>query len=286
VIEFVLVTIVRAMAVATPLLWASLGETFAERSGVVNLGIEGMMIVGAFVAFVVAHTTGQPYLGLAAAAAGGTLAAALHGFVSITLRANQYVAGLALAMLGLGITGVLGRGWEGIPLEASLPEISLITYLGVAVAACSWFVFYHTGPGIAIRSVGESPGAAAALGVNVGRVRYQCVLLGGLLAGVAGGFLSVAYRPSWTEGMSGGLGWIALAITIFAGWDPLRVIGGALFFGALFHLSFRLQDFLAPELLRMMPFASTIIVLALTAGRRRGQGVPEALGVPYSPGDE
>jgi simple sugar transport system permease protein len=285
VIEAALVTIVRAMAVATPLLWASLGETYAERSGVVNLGVEGMMVIGAFVAFVVAHVTGQPYLGLAAAAIGGGLAAALHGLVSITLRANQYVAGLALAMLGLGLTGVLGRGWEGIPLEAALPEIDLVTYLGAAVAAGSWFVLYHTGAGIVIRSVGESPGAAAALGVNVARVRYLCVIVGGLLAGIAGGFLSVAYRPSWTEGMSGGLGWIAIAITIFAGWDPLKVVGGALFFGALFHLSFRLQDFVAPELLRMMPFASTIVVLALTARRRRGHGVPEALGTPYTPGE-
>jgi simple sugar transport system permease protein len=241
-----------------------------------------MMVVGAFVAFVVAHTTGQPYAGLAAAAAGGALAAALHAFVSITLRANQYVAGLALAMLGLGITGVLGRGWEGIPLEATLPEISLVTYVGLAAAAASWFLLHHTGPGIVIRSVGESPSASAALGVNVAVVRYQCVILGGLLAGIAGGFLSVAYRPSWTEGMSGGLGWIALAITIFAGWNPLKVVAGAVFFGALFHLSFRLQDFVAPELLRMMPFASTIVVLALTARGRRGQGVPEALGVPYS----
>jgi simple sugar transport system permease protein len=123
------------------------------------------------------------------------------------------------------------------------------------------------------------------LGINVTRVRYLCVVVGGVLAGVGGGFLSVAYRPSWTEGMSGGLGWIALAITIFAAWDPVRVVGGAVFFGALFHLSFRLQGAVAPELLRMMPFASTIVVLALTARQRRGQGGPEALGMPYTPGE-
>lgn len=284
-IDVLVVTIVRAMAVATPLLWASIGETYAERSGVVNLGVEGMMVIGAFVAFVVAHATGQPYLGLAAAGIGGGVAAWVHGFVSVTLRANQYVAGLALAMVGLGVTGVLGRGWEGIPLDATLPEISLITYLGVAGAVASWFVLHHTGPGIVIRSVGESPAAAAALGINVTRVRYLCVVVGGVLAGVGGGFLSVAYRPSWTEGMSGGLGWIALAITIFAAWDPVRVVGGAVFFGALFHLSFRLQGAVAPELLRMMPFASTIVVLALTARQRRGQGGPEALGMPYTPGE-
>ncbi|MGQ0569162.1 MAG: ABC transporter permease, partial [Armatimonadota bacterium] len=264
---------------------AALGEIYAERSGVVNLGVEGMMILGAFLAFVVAHTTGDPFIGLLAAAVAGGLGALLHAFMSITLRANQYISGLALAMFGLGLTGVLGRGWEGIPLEATLAEISITTYLGIALAAALWFVLYHTRPGIVIRSSGESPAAAEAMGVNVSRVRYLCVILGGLLAGVAGGFLSVAYRPSWTEGMTGGMGWIALAIAIFAGWNPLKALGGAVLFGALFHLSFRLQAFMAPELLRMMPFASTILVLAATARSRRGQGAPEALGIPYAPGE-
>jgi ABC-type uncharacterized transport system permease subunit len=245
-----------------------------------------MMILGAFVAFAVAQTLGNPILGLAAAAVIGGMAALLHAFVVVTLRANQYVSGLALAMLGLGLSGVLGRGYEGTPLLNTLPEISGFTYLGFALAAVLWFMLYHTRVGIVVRSTGESPAAADALGINVSLVRYLAVVFGGLLAGVAGGFLSVAYRPSWTEGMTAGLGWIAIAIAIFAAWDPLKAVWGALLFGALFHLSFRLQAVIAPEALRMMPFAFTILVLALTARTRRGQGVPEALGLPYTSGEK
>jgi simple sugar transport system permease protein len=283
-IEYLLDTVVRAIAVGTPLLWAGLGEIYAERAGVVNLGVEGMMILGAFSAFVVAYTTGNPLVSLAVAGGIGGAAALLHAFVAVTLRANQYVSGLALAMLGIGLTGVLGRGWEGLPLLATLPEISALTYLSVLVAVGLWFVLYHTQAGIAIRSAGESPAAADALGVNVYLVRYLSVVFGGVLAGAAGGFLSVAYRPSWTEGMTGGAGWIAIAIAIFAGWNPLKAIWGAFLFGALYYLSFRLQTWIAPELLRMMPFAFTILVLAATAGSRRGEGAPEALGLPYVSG--
>jgi simple sugar transport system permease protein len=283
--EWLVTTIVRAVAVSTPLLWAALGEIYAERAGVVNLGVEGMMILGALTAFVVAQTLGDPVAGLGAAAIVGGLAALLHAFVSVSLRANQYVSGLALTMLGLGLAGVLGRGWEGTPLLTPLPEISWFTYLGFAVAVGLWFVLYHTRLGIHIRSTGEAPAAADAMGVNVAMVRYLAVLFGGLAAGAAGGFLSVAYRPSWTEGMTAGMGWIAIAIVIFAGWNPLRAIWGALLFGGLFHLAFRLQAYIAPEALRMMPFAFTMLVLALTARRRRGEGMPEALGVPYTSGE-
>jgi simple sugar transport system permease protein len=284
--EWLLTTIIRAVAVSTPLLWAALGEIYAERTGVINLGVEGMMILGAFIAFAVAQTIGSPAIGLVAAAIVGGLAALLHAFMTVTLRANQYVSGLALAMFGLGLAGVLGRGWEGTPLLNALPEISGLTYLGFALAATLWFVLYHTRLGIVIRSTGESPAAADAQGVNVYLVRYLAVVFGGLLAGVAGGYLSVAYRPSWTEGMTAGMGWIAIAIAIFAGWDPLKAVWGAILFGALYYLSFRLQAWIPPEVLRAMPFGSTILVLALTARTRRGQGVPEALGLPYASGEK
>ncbi len=281
----VLNTIVRALALGSPLLWAALGEVTAERSGVVNLGVEGMMILGAFLAFAVAQTTGNPGLGLLAAAAIGGAAALLHALMAVTLRANQYVSGLALTMLGLGLSALLGRRWEGLPLLNSLPEISWLTSAGLLLAVGLWFVFYHTRWGVALRSAGEAPAAADALGVNVYLVRYLAVVFGGALAGVAGGFLSVAYRPSWTEGMTAGLGWIAIAIAIFAAWDPLRAVAGAFFFGALFHLSFRLQTWVAPEPLQMMPFVFTIAVLALTTQRARRQGAPEALGIPYVRGE-
>lgn len=245
-----------------------------------------MMILGAFFAFAVAHTTGDPLIGLVAASAAGGIAAFLHAFLSVTLRANQYVSGLALAMLGLGIAGVLGRGWEGIPLLNALPEISFLNYGGLLLACVLWFVLYYTRAGLIVRSTGESPAAADAVGVNVALVRYLCVILGGVLAGVAGGFLSVAYRPSWTEGMTGGMGWIAVAIAIFASWNPLKAIWGSLLFGALFFLSFRLQAWIAPEVLRMMPFAFTILVLTATARSRRGQAAPESLGIPYESGQK
>ncbi len=283
---WIVTTITRAVAVSTPLLWAALGEIYAERTGVVNLGVEGMMILGAFIAFAVAQTIGSPALGLVAAAAVGGLAALLHAFVAVTLRANQYVSGLALAMFGLGLAGVLGRAYEGIPLLNTLPEISGFTYLGLLLAVVLWFVLYHTRLGIVIRSTGESPAAADALGVNVLLVRYLAVVFGGVLAGVAGGWLSVAYRPSWTEGMTAGMGWIAIAIAIFAGWDPLKAVWGAFLFGALFYLSFFLQSWISPEVLRAMPFAFTILALAVTARSRRGQGAPEALGQPYASGEK
>ena len=273
--------LIRGTAFGTPLLWGALGEIYAERAGVVNLGVEGMMILGAFGAFATTQITGSPVLGLVVAGAIGGAAALLHAVVSIGLRANQYVSGLALTMLGLGLAGVLGRGWEGVPLKHSLSEFALAP-LGVALAMVLWAVLYHTRWGIILRTAGESPAAADAMGVNVILVRYLAVIFGGVLAGVAGGFLSVAYRPSWTEGMTGGIGWIVIALAIFASWDPLRAVVAALLFGTLFHLSFLLQTWLPPEPLQMLPFVFTILVLAVTAkrGTRAGQA-PEALGLPY-----
>ncbi len=297
----------RAAAFGTPLLWASLGEICAERSGVINLGVEGMMILGAFATFAVAYTTGSPLLGVLVAAIVGGLAALLHAGGTITLRANQYVSGLALTMLGLGLAGLLGRGWEGRPLFNAMPDLtlpglahipflgpalftnqSLLTYLGFLMAILLWLILTHTRWGIIIRSVGEAPAAADALGLPVALTRYLCVVFGGMLAGVAGSFLSVSYLPAWTTGITGGMGWIALALTIVAAWDALKAIGVALLFGALYHLSFRLQTWIAPELLKLMPYACTIAVLAITAmGKsQRGQGGPEALGRPYIRGQD
>jgi simple sugar transport system permease protein len=296
----------RGLAFGTPLLWAALGEISAERAGVINLGVEGMMILGAFCAFAVAQTSGEPLLGVLVAAVVGGGAALLHAFVSITLRANQYVSGLALTMLGLGLAGLLGRGWEGRPLRTPLADVSLhwlaeipvigpalfveqsvLTYGALLLAVVLWFVLQHTRWGLIIRSVGEAPAAADALGVSVPLVRYVSVVFGGTLAGIAGGFLSVAYLPAWTEGMTAGLGWIALALTIFAAWDPLKAVGGAFFFGVLYHLSFRWQAWVAAELLQLMPYACTIVVLTLTALRRGGlwQGAPAALAQPYVRGE-
>lgn len=299
-------TISRALAYGVPLLWGTLGEIYAERSGVVNLGVEGMMILGALLAFVVAQSTGNPGLGLLLAAVVGGLAASLHAFVTVTLRANQYVSGLALSMFGLGLAGLLGRGWEGKPLGTPLPSLTIpylsripvlgpmlfqdqtvLTYLGIVLAVLLWFLLFHTRWGLAIRSVGENPGTADAMGLNVVLVRYLCVIFGGLLAGVGGGYLSVAYRPSWTEGMTAGMGWIVIALTIFAAWDPLQAVWGAFFFGALYHLSYRLQAFLPPELLKLMPYVFAVLLLAISGfgGARWRRRAPGALGVPYVRGE-
>jgi simple sugar transport system permease protein len=306
--SWILSILSRAAAFGTPLLWASLGEICAERAGVINLGVEGMMILGAFAAFAVAYTTGMPLLGVIAAAIVGGIAALLHAGVTITLRANQYVSGLALTMLGLGLAGLLGRGWEGRPLLHALPDLtlpglahipflgpalfthqSLLTYLGFLMAVLLWLLLTHTRWGIVIRSVGEAPAAADALGLPVFLTRYLGVIFGGMLAGVAGSFLSVSYLPAWTTGITGGMGWIALALTIFASWNALKAIGVALLFGALYHLSFRLQTWIAPELLKIMPYAGTIVVLAITAmgkSQRGYTGAPEALGRPYIRGQD
>ena len=300
-------TVARALAFSTPLLFAALGEIYAERSGVVNLGVEGMMVMGAVVGFIVGQATGLPYLALLCAALVGTLMGLVHAVISITLNANQFVSGLALTIFGLGLSGLLGRGYVGQPLGrpmravdvpglAELPLLGpalfsgqrLLTYAGLLLALLLWFVLHHTRLGVTLRSVGESPRAADTAGVSVSRVRYLAVMFGGLLAGVAGGYLSLAYRPSWGEGMTNGMGWIALALTIFALWDPLRAVGASFLFGAFFYLSFtRLQMLIAPELLTMMPYIMTIVALSLIALRqgKRAFGAPEALGQPYHRGE-
>lgn len=304
--SLVVTTIARALAFSTPLLWAALGEIIAERSGVVNLGVEGMMILGALAGFVAAQTSGDPWLGVLVAAGAGVLAALVHALFAVVIRANQYVSGLALTIFGLGLSGLIGRGFVGRPLPNAMEFVSIpglasipwlgpavfrdqyvLTWLGLVAAVLLWVVLQHTRIGLIVRTVGENPAAADAAGVPVMLVRVGAVAFGGLMAGVAGGFLSVAYRPSWGQGMTNGLGWIALALAIFALWDPLRAIFAALLFGAFFTLSFSLQDRFAPQLLTMMPYLFTIVALTLTALRKgsRAFGAPEALGEPYARGE-
>ena len=306
-LELLLNTVARALAFSTPLLWAALGEIYTERSGVVNLGVEGMMIIGAVVGFIVGQATGLPYIALLAAALAGSLMGLLHAFISITLNANQFVSGLALTIFGLGLSGLLGRDYVGKPLAVPMTSLTLpglaelpllgpalftnqklLTYLGLLVALLLWFILYYTRLGMTLRSVGESPQAADTAGINVARVRYLAVTFGGLMAGIGGAYLSLAYRPSWGEGMTNGMGWIALALTIFALWDPLRAVGASFLFGAFFYLGFtKLQTVIAPELLTMMPYVMTIVALTLIGLRqgKRAFGAPAALGLPYRRGE-
>ncbi len=287
----------RTLAYSVPLLLATLGEIYVERAGVLNLGIEGMMSLGALVAFAVAFSFSNPWFGVVAGgmAAGG--AALLHALCSITLRANQVVSGLSLGMLGMGISGVLGRNFEGKVLGATLPvyrmpflsslpgfeKHNVFVYLSLGLAVFLWFVLFRTRWGIVIRSVGENPAACDAMGINVSTVRYTCVVFGGVLAGLAGAYLSLGYRPSWSYGMTGGIGWLSIALTIFAFWNPLWGLVGAYLFGLLYQLSFRFQAHVSPELLNTLPYVFPLIALSFVSrlAARKRIGPPASLGVPY-----
>jgi len=301
-----------AIRSGTPLLLGTLGEIYAERSGVLNLGVEGMMVMGAVTGFGVTLATGNVWLGILAGALVGGLSALIHAFLSITLRANQVVSGLALTMFGLGMSGLIGGLFVGLPLLSPLRPISipvlsnipilgpflfehdLLVYLSIGLVPLLWFILFKTRAGINIRSVGESPATADALGVNVFRVRYLCVFLGGLLAGLGGAYLSVAYRPAWTEGMTAGIGWIVIALTIFAMWSPGRALVGSYLFGGVEALQFRLQPppphglGISPNLLAMLPYALAVIVLLAGTREtiRKRMGAPSALGTPYVRGEK
>ncbi|MBA7534478.1 hypothetical protein ES705_26726 [subsurface metagenome] len=265
------------------------------------------MIMGAYSAFTTAYITGNPWLGILVAAVVGGAFSLIHAFASVTLKANQVVSGLSLTMLGLGLSGMFGRGWEGKPLPVSIPKITvsglskipflgpilfegqnLIVYLAIILVPLLWYILYRTRIGITIRSVGESPATADSLGINVDRVRYVCVFIGGVLAGVAGGYLSVAYRPAWTEGMTAGIGWIVIALTIFAFWNPAYGMLGAYLFAALYHLSYRLQPWVSPEFLKAMPYAFAILVLIFVSRGtlQKRMGAPAALTLPYTRGED
>jgi ABC-type uncharacterized transport system permease subunit len=301
--SFSLVTVVLAAAITagTPILYASLGELICERAGVLNLGVEGMMLVGAVTGFIVTVQTGNHWLGFGMGIICGGLVALIHAFLSVTLHANQVVSGLALTMFGTGLSGYLGQKMVGIPLESpfrafDLPGLSNIPYLGpiffqhdalvylsyILIPLC-WYLLFRTSAGLNLRAVGEHPGAADAAGLNVAAFRYFAVVAGGMLAGAGGAYLSLAYSPSWVQNMSAGRGWIAVALVIFAMWNPLRALLGAYLFGGIEALGFRLQAVgitVSPFFLRMLPYLFTILVLVLvTSGRNAG--APAALGISY-----
>ncbi len=301
--DFVLSALRAAIPAGTPLLYGTLGEVTAERSGVLNLGVEGMMIVGAVTAFGVTHSTGSIWLGVAAAALMGGSLALVHAFASITLRVNQVISGLALTMLGLGLSGLVGKRYIGTPIRTRIVPLDLpglrdlpvvgsllfrydpLVYLAIILVPVLWFVMYKTRWGITLRSVGESPATADAAGINVFLVRYLAVFFGGMMAGVGGAYLSVVYAPAWIEGMTAGAGWIVIALTIFAMWDPVRALLGAYLFGGVRVLQYRLQPLgISPNLLNMLPFAFTILVLLISSGgvMRKRIGAPAALMQPYA----
>lgn len=292
----------------TAILFASIGEIFAERSGVMNLGVEGMMLMGAMTAYGTAHATGNPWLGLLVAAGMGGLLALLHAFVTVTLHADQVVSGLALTFVGTGLSAVLGAPLVEvkqaprlpnfpIPLLADLPVVgpiffqhNVIIYLGFLLIPVSWFYIYRTRPGLELRAIGEVPAAADVQGINVAAQRYFYVILGGMLAGIGGAALSLAISPLWIEGMTSGQGWIAVGLVIFAGWDPVKAAIGSYLFGAIRRLPLDLQNlaiFLQNPawgyFTNMLPYLFTIVVLVIGSREalRRRVGAPAALGLPY-----
>lgn len=292
-------------AASTPLLIAATGELVVERSGVLNLGVEGMMIMGAVAGFATAQVTGNPYIAVVAAVVIGAAFSLLFAFLTLTLVANQVATGLALTILGLGLSGMIGEGFVGqpgvrmeninIPFLSDLPLVGkllfgqdLIFYLSIAlVFGVSWFLF-KTRAGLMLRSVGDSHTSAHALGIKVIKIRYLAILFGGACAGLAGAHLSLVYVPQWVEGMTAGRGWIALALVVFASWRPGRVLIGAYLFGAVTIGQFHAQAVGVPipaQFLTSLPYLATIVVLVLIARNRRLTMIntPAALGQSFVP---
>jgi simple sugar transport system permease protein len=308
------------LATGTILLFAAVGEIFAERSGILNLGVEGMMLLGAMAGFSVSLATGNVWLGLAAAMIVGGVLSLAHGLVTIHLQADQVVSGLALTFLGTGLALVLGEGLTGqnpplvpsvdLPILSSIPVIgpifftdhSLLTYVGYLLIPLAWYYIYRTRPGLHLRAVGEKPEAADTMGVAVYGLRYLYVFVGGCLAGLAGATISLSVSPGWYSAQTtSGQGWIAIGLVIFAQWDPVRAALGAYLFGALRR---GILDLQGPAVLlgvtnplyinsnfgfflQMTPYILTIIALVIgsRAAIRNRLGAPAALGVPYIRGE-
>ena len=281
------------MVAATPILLAAIGELVVERAGVLNLGVEGMMITGAICGFAVAVETGSPWLGFLAAAIGGAALSFLFVILTQFALANQVASGLALTLFGLGLSSLLGQSYVGIkppptpdlhiPLLSDIPILGpvvfshdVILYLGIAIVAGVWALLKFTRAGLILRAVGENHDAAHALGYKVVRIRVMAILFGGACAGLGGAYISLVRVPQWTEGMTAGVGWIALALVVFASWKPWRVLLGAYLFGGITVLQLNLQAAgvaIPVEYLAMSPYVITIVVLViLSADKSRAPG--------------
>jgi ABC-type uncharacterized transport system permease subunit len=294
------VLIASLMVASVPIMLAALGELVVEKSGVLNLGVEGMMIMGAICGFITAVKTGNPYLGFLGGAAGGAVMSLIFGLLTQKLLANQVATGLALTLFGLGLSSLIGQGYNGIkpPVTVAVPFGALadipglgrmlfkhdwVVYFSIGIVAATWYVLKFTRIGLIVRAVGESHDAAHALGYKVVRIRLVCIVFGGALAGMGGAYLSLVRVPQWTDGITAGAGWIALAIVVFASWKPWRVLIGAYLFGGITVLQLNLQaagSAIPVEYLSMSPYLITIVVLVImSSGRGRGAlNAPAALG--------
>lgn len=297
--------ILTIMTAATPLLLAAIGELVVERSGVLNLGVEGMMIMGAVAAFAVAQITGSAGLGAISGLIAGLLFSLLFGFLTLTMVANQVATGLALTILGLGLSGMIGEAFIGLPglklAAIEIPALSQIPFIGpilfkqdpifyvsiLAVIGVNWFLF-KSRAGLRLRAIGDNHSSAHALGVKVVRTRYLAVMFGGACAGLAGAHLSLVYTPQWVENMTAGRGWIALALVVFASWRPTRVLSGAYLFGAVSIGQLHAQALglgIPSQFLSALPYLATIAVLIIISLNRRMTliNTPASLGKSFVP---
>ena len=294
------------LSAGTPLALAALGLLMNERAGVLNLGAEGMMLVAAIAGFAATFYSGSEWVGFAAGAVGGGAVALVFGWLVIWLNTNQYATGLAVSLFGSGFSAFVGIDFVGrqlaekrahaVPLLSDLPFLGValfrqhpMVYGAMAIAAAMAWYFYRTRSGLVLRSIGESPTTAHALGYPVRRIRLAAVVAGGALCGVAGAYLSVVYTPLWVEGMVAGRGWIALALTVFATWRPARILLGAYLFGGVTMLQLHLQAQgvqIPSQFMTMLPYVSTIVVLVLISRNRLWirLNMPASLGKPFFPG--
>lgn len=283
-------TVQLALAASMVFLFASLGEVFDQRAGILNVGVEGMILTGALGSIVVAESTGNAWMGVGAGMFFGALLGVAHGVLSISLGVDQVVSGTAVWIFGLGATTYLGDPFTG-PIDNNMPEsimgFSPLFYIGLVLVPVFWFVIFKTNFGLRLRTVGEDPSVAETAGIDVVKTRYLAVLVGGLMAGLSGAYLGLAYTPVWSQNMTLGRGFIAFAIVFFSFWNPILVLAGSVLFGSLWISSLTFQGvipYLSTNLLKLLPYALTAVVLLVISGERfrTRMGAPAALGRPYS----
>lgn len=316
-IEFITKLLAATLAMGTSLTYATLGEVFTEKSGVLNLGVEGTMLMGALSGFTATYFTGSLLLGLILAIVTGAFFSLMHAFITITLRANQVVSGLAITMFGTGLANFLGKKigpvsnggnliglnlpvkfnninipiLNKIPIIGAFFNVSLLTYALYIILPLAWYYMYKTKFGLSLRSVGEAPRTATAMGINVNKNRYLYTMFGGAFSGLGGAALSLCFTPSWNDGMTGGMGWIAIALVIFSTWNPAKVAIGTLVFGGITSLQFAIQAAGIPmiipaQFLAIAPYFITVLTLifmTINAQRKNGHfASPSALGTSFA----
>ena len=286
----------------TPIVYAALGELITERIGILNLGLEGVMLIGSIAGFATASQFSNQWLGVLAAMIAGALTGLFFALLCVTFKVDQVVAGIALTTFGIGFSAFIGKPWLGkqmpvpfedirLPLLADIPIIGepffnqdALVYISYLLVPILWYFVYHTRPGLHMRSVGENPRAADTLGINVTRMRYGYTMIGCAIAAIGGAYLTMAFVPTWFEEITVGRGWIAVSLVIFSGWNPLYVIGGAYLFGGLDAATLYIQAVgtnVPSYFLGMTPYILTILVLLLAARKRKGGLGPAALTIPY-----